>query len=329
MLRVISLFSGCGGADLGVVGGFNYLGKRYARNKSSIVYAGDVNERAVATYNANFSHKAVVEDVASAGFGKGAADVVIGGFPCQAFSTVNPTKDPNSKSGQLFWEMAEVIGSVRPQAFIAENVKGFYRLAGGKYFQLAHEIFSSKGYKVKEKLLNASHFGVPQLRERILIVGIRDDIGAEFSFPAPTHGQGTGKPIVTLSKVIDSLTPPDPKYYFSKKAVEGAFNAKPNMKRALAQNLEKPCLTITSHLAKVSINSRDPVLLVNPRKKLYRRFTPREAARIQSFSDNFTFVGSDGDAYRQIGNAVPPVLMWHLFRALEECLSSSSLSNAA
>jgi DNA (cytosine-5)-methyltransferase 1 len=88
------------------------------------------------------------------------------------------------------------------------------------------------------------------------------------------------------------------------------------MKRALAQDLNLPSLTITSHLAKVSLNSRDPVLLVDQQKEIYRRFTPLEAARIQSFPDNFEFEGSEADAYRQIGNAIPPVLMWHVIRQL-------------
>ena len=88
------------------------------------------------------------------------------------------------------------------------------------------------------------------------------------------------------------------------------------MKRALAQNLNDQCLTITSHLAKVSINSRDPVLLVDASKELYRRFTPWEAARIQSFPDQFQFAGSESDAYRQIGQAIPPVLMWNLFNQI-------------
>ena len=85
-------------------------------------------------------------------------------------------------------------------------------------------------------------------------------------------------------------------------------NAKNNMKRGLAQNLNEPCLTVTSHLAKVSLNSRDPVLLVDPAKELYRRFTPLEAARIQSFPDDFKFAGTETTAYRQIGNAIPLVL---------------------
>ena len=98
-------------------------------------------------------------------------------------------------------------------------------------------------------------------------------------------------------------------------------NAKKNMKRGLWQDLSEPCLTITSHLAKVSLNSRDPVLLVDPDSELYRRFTPREAATIQSFPNSFKFVGSEGDAYRQIGNAIPPVLAWHIFEEVSKFLA--------
>lgn len=102
-------------------------------------------------------------------------------------------------------------------------------------------------------------------------------------------------------------------------------NAKNNMKRGLAQSLDAPCLTVTSHLAKVSLNSRDPVLLVDPEKELYRRFTPREAARIQSFPDTFTFTGSEADAYRQIGNAIPPVMFWHIAKKVGELLKDCGI----
>jgi len=101
-------------------------------------------------------------------------------------------------------------------------------------------------------------------------------------------------------------------------------NAKNNMKRGLAQNLDEPCLTVTSHLAKVSLNSRDPVLLVDPEKELYRRFTPREAARIQSFPDTFIFAGSEQDAYRQIGNAIAPVMFWHIAQNVSELLGAQN-----
>jgi len=153
-------------------------------------------------------------------------------------------------------------------------------------------------------------------RERVIIVGIRNDIEIAFDFPAKTNENKW----VPLSVAVPALAINENKYYFSKRAVEGMKNAKNNMKRGLAQDLDAPCLTVTSHLAKVSLNSRDPVLLVDKEKELYRRFTPREAARIQSFPDNFEFAGSEADAYRQIGNAIPPVMFWHIAKAIVKLL---------
>jgi len=322
--KVVSLFCGCGGSDLGIMGGFSYLGTKYMNNPVSILHASDLNKKAIETYNINFAHKAELCDVSSLRFTASCADIVIGGFPCQAFSTVNPTKKPGDSSNQLFWQMAKIISDIKPKVFVAENVKGFYRLAGGRYFNLARNEFASLGYKIYSNLLNSADYGIPQLRERLFIVGIRNDIPGEFCFPRPTHGVTLRRHRVSLGKVIKSIVPDDPRYYFSQRAVEGAKRAKPNMKRLLAQDLNKPCLTITSHLAKVSINSRDPVLLVDPRKELYRRFTPREAARIQSFPNSFKFSGSDADAYRQIGNAIPPVLFWHICQGLFSVLAGKN-----
>lgn len=319
MFKVVSLFSGCGGADRGLLGGFTYLNKRYSVNSFEIAHASDIDQSAIGTYNANFEHKGVVADIRDLNFKRGFADVVIGGFPCQQFSTVNPTKEPGKRENQLFWEMARVISQIKPKVFIAENVKGFYTLAGGKYFELAKKEFESLGYTVSHKLLNSADFGVPQLRQRIIIVGVRKDLRMQFSFPNSLFGKEDWVP---LKSVIKSLIPENDKFFFSDKAVQGAKNAKPNMKRAVAQDLNKPCLTITSHLAKVSINSRDPVLLVDPKKEKYRRFTPHEAASIQSFPDSFKFPVSDTQAYRQIGNAIPPVMMWHVAKQVEILLTS-------
>lgn len=324
--KTVSLFCGCGGSDLGLLGGFSFLRKKYAKNPFQIVHASDINSRAIETYNKNFLHKAIVKDISQLTFQKGCADVVIGGFPCQAFSTVNPTKKPGHESNQLFWQMAKVIQTIRPKVFVAENVKGFYRLSGGKYFNLARNEFASLGYRIYSKLLNAADYGIPQLRERLFIVGVKNDIRFDFEFPKQTHGLTPSRPRVSLGAVIKSVVPDNSKFYFSKKAVEGAKRAKPNMKRLLAQDLNSPCLTITSHLAKVSINSRDPVLLVDPAKELYRRFSPREAASIQSFPERFLFSGSDGDAYRQIGNAIPPVLFWHIAQELLLVLNGKNCS---
>ena len=314
--KAISLFCGCGGSDLGLIGGFHYLGKRYKKNPIEIIHASDIDKFSVETYNANFKHSAEIEDIKILDFIKHSADIVLGGFPCQPFSTLNPTKNPSLKENQLFWEMARVVDEVRPKIFIAENVKGFYYLDKGRYFKMAKNKFESLGYRTYDTLFKAVEYGIPQKRERMIMVGVRKDITENFHFPKKK------KEIVPLKKVIDNLIPEDEKFYFSQKAVSGVKKAKPNMKRALWQNLEEPCLTITSHLAKVSIYSRDPILLVDQKQELYRRFTPREAARIQSFPDSFKFPVSDTQAYKQIGNAIPPLMMWHIAQSVLKLLES-------
>ena len=118
-----------------------------------------------------------------------------------------------------------------------------------------------------------------------------------------------------LSKCIDHDVPE--KYYFSEKAVEGMMRNRASMNKGRAQDTTKPCNTVGAHLAKVSLNSTDPVLFENGR---YRRFTPREVARIQSFPETFILSGSDGDQYRALGNAIPPVMFWYVANAVSECL---------
>lgn len=317
--KVASLFCGCGGSDLGMVGGFEYLGKKYNKLGFEIAYAVDNNPAAVQTYNANFSHPAICADVLQEDFSKirEDIDVMIGGFPCQSFSTVNPTKDTNDARANLYKQIVRFLQIKQPKYFICENVKGLLTLQKGGIIKKIVAEFEGCGYNVQYKLLKAVEFGIPQKRERVIIVGIRKDIDKSFIYPKETNTEENGVP---LNKVITNLKIDDSRYYFSSKAVEGMKKAKNNMKRGLWQDLNGPCLTITSHLAKTSINSRDPVLLVDPDKELYRRFTVREAAGIQSFPETFSFPVSEHNAYLQIGNAVPPVFMWHIAHALKECI---------
>lgn len=280
---------------------------------------------AVETYNANFEHPAICDDIKNVAINQlEDFDLLVGGFPCQSFSTVNPNKDTNDDRANLYKELVKILKTKQPKYFIAENVKGLMTLQKGEILKKVVDEFKAVGYEVKYKLLLASNFGIPQRRERLFIVGIRNDIKFNFQFPEDTHSDNTlfnKKSWIPLSSVIDKLEIDDQKYYFSQRAVEGMRNAKTNMKRGLYQDLNKQCLTITSHLAKTSLNSRDPVLLVNPNKEIYRRFTPREAASIQSFPEKFKFPVSETQAYRQIGNAIPPVLMWHVANALSKSIN--------
>lgn len=313
-IKVASLFCGCGGSDLGLLGGFKYLSKSYKKLPFEIVYAIDNDKYAVETYNANFEHPAVCEDITKVDFTDVPdVDMMIGGFPCQSFSTVNPTKDTNDARANLYKEIVRFLQEKQPKYFICENVKGLLTLQKGAIIQKILKEFTECGYNIQYKLIKAVEYGIPQRRERVIIIGIRKDIDLSYSFPDPICTENNAVP---LRKVIDRLDIEEQKYYFSQKAVQGVKNAKNNMKRGLWQDLNAPCLTLTSHLAKVSMNSRDPILLVDADKELYRRFTPREAARIQSFPDTFKLHSSEAKSYKQIGNAIPPVMMWYIAHSL-------------
>lgn len=329
-LTVASFFCGCGGSDLGILGDFEFLGQRYPKLPVKINYAVDFDKYAVETYNANFSHHAICADIKDVALDDiPDFDVLVGGFPCQSFSTVNPTKDTNDDRANLYKELVRALTLKQPKFFIFENVKGLMTLQKGDILKKVINEFEAVGYHVKYKLLLASDYGIPQKRERVFIVGIRHDLDIDYEFPEPTHSENPslGKKLwQPLKSVVKSLEIDEKKYYFSQKAVDGMKNAKKNMKRGLYQDLDGQCLTITSHLAKSSLNSRDPVLLVDPENEVYRRFTPTEASAIQSFPNEFVFPVSDHQAYRQIGNAIPPVLMWHVAKALLDLKASRPLT---
>lgn len=319
--KVASLFCGCGGSDLGLLGGFSYLGKDYKKLDFEIVYALDFDKYAVDTYNQNFVHKAECADICDVDFSKiPDVDVMIGGFPCQSFSTVNPTKDTNDARANLYKQIVRFLKEKQPKYFICENVKGLMTLQKGAIITKILDEFRSMGYNVRYRLIKAVEYGIPQKRERVIIVGIRKDLDYTFEYPNTTTSDGYYTP---LSAVIDKLGISESKYYFSERAVLGVKNAKNNMKRGLWQDLNAPCLTITAHLAKTSMNSRDPILLVDAEKELYRRFTPREAARIQSFPDSFLLNKSEAKSYKQIGNAIPPVMMWYISEALQVAIKKN------
>lgn len=312
-LKVASMFCGCGGMDLGILGGFEYLGKRYAKLPYEIVYALDNDEYCTKIYNDNFKHKCVVQDIKSLDISSlPDFDVLIGGFPCQSFSisAQNPPRlGYKDERGMLFFEMVKILRERHPRFFIAENVKGLLSANKGKAFPMIIEEFENAGYKVVHKLLNAEEYGVPQRRQRVVIVGFRDeDDYNRFNYPMPINNRKT------LGDVIDLSADNDDKWFFSQKAVDGMMAVREKMNKGRVQNLDEPCNTISSHLAKVSLNSTDPVRFVNDR---YRRFTPRECARIQSFPDSFILDSvSEARQYKAIGNAVPPVMMWYIAKQL-------------
>lgn len=316
-LKVASLFCGCGGTDVGLLGGFDFLGKHYNENRIDIVYANDIDDNACSIFKENFNitpDNRDIREVSSNDIPD--FDILTGGFPCQSFSIVaqNPKRlGVKDNRGKLFFEMCRILRERQPKCFIAENVKGILTANNRSAFPLIIKEFEDCGYDVKYDILNSADFGVPQKRERVIIVGFRKDLNIKFEFPKVEITEENN--YTPLKTVIENEV--DEKYYFSQKAVEGMMKKRATMNKGRAQDVEKPCNTVGAHLAKVSLNSTDPVLMINGR---YRRFTPREVARIQSFPENFKLVGSEAAQYRALGNAIPPIMFWYVTNTVMEHL---------
>lgn len=314
-IKVASLFCGCGGMDLGLLGGFSYLGKEYKENPYEIVYSIDNDPYCTQIYNANFNHKCEVKDVRDIEISSiPDFDMLIGGFPCQSFSisAQNPPRlGYKDERGMLFFEMVKILKERKPRFFIAENVKGLLSANKGKAFPMIMNEFRSAGYHVTYKLLNAKDYGVPQKRERVIIIGFRDE--RDFNkYHFPSQVKRSERKV--LGDVIMEEANKDEKLFFSDRAVAGMMAVREKMNKGRVMRLNEPCNTISAHLAKVSLNSTDPVFMVDER---YRRFSAREAARIQSFPDAFILSSvSQGRQYKAIGNAVPPVMMWYVANSM-------------
>nr|MBP3281720.1 DNA (cytosine-5-)-methyltransferase [Treponema sp.] len=316
-LKVASLFCGCGGTDVGLLGNFDFLGKHYGSNNMEIVYANDIDDNACKIFEENFGLKPDNRDIRQVPSSElPDFDILTGGFPCQSFSIIaqNPKRlGVKDDRGKLFFEMCRILKDKQPKCFIAENVKGLLTANQKSAFPLILEEFTNSGYDVKYMVLNSANFGVPQKRERVIMVGFRKDLNIDFSFPAQTIKDE--KLYEPLKKVIENSV--DEKYYFSEKAVAGMMKKREKMNKGRAQDIEKPCNTVGAHLAKVSLNSTDPVLFNGNR---YRRFTPREVARIQSFPEQFSLVGTEAAQYRALGNAIPPVMIWYVANKVKNSL---------
>lgn len=174
--RVVSLFSGAGGMDLG-----------FEKAGFDIVWANDFFKEAVESYKKNVSKNVVYGDITKIDSSEipDDIDLVIGGFPCQGFSVANTKRSMKDERNFLYKEMLRIIKDKNPKFFVAENVKGLLSMEKGKVFEMIKKDFESLGYKVDARLLNAAEYGVPQARERLVIIGNR--LGIENPFPTPTH----------------------------------------------------------------------------------------------------------------------------------------------
>lgn len=294
-MKVVSLFSGAGGLDLG----FKMAGH-------DIIWANDLYGDAVETYRHNIGNHIVCEDISNVDVEDiPDCDIVIGGFPCQGFSVANTKRYEKDERNALYKQLVRVIKARNPKFFLAENVKGLTNLAKGKVFQMILDDFSELGYKVNYQILNAADFGVPQIRMRVIIIGVRNDIDFDYKFPEPTHDKDGRNGLPRWVSVAEAMSPiPDPdepndvlNHVYSKYKLQfnGYLGHRP-------LDPEKPAPTVTAR----GDNKGGVVILPHPNG--LRRMSCRELATVQSFPLDYEFFGNNSSIYRQIGNAVPPLL---------------------
>ena len=332
--NLLSLFSGCGGLDLGfelaglkAVMGETVMEKAFAdkevfdanieNNVFNTIYVNDIFDEARETYAQNagryvYMDKSDIRKIKE--FPK--ADIVLGGFPCPGFSEAGP-RLVDDKRNFLYLHFIRCLMQSKPKIFVAENVKGMMTLGKGEVFKQIVQDFSAAGYTIYHKLLNSAEYGVPQVRERVILVGVRNDLDYQYVHPEPTHGYGVEnlKEVVTLRDAIGDLEN-DPGDYFT-----GSYSTI-FMSRNRKKNWSQPSFTIQASGRQAPIHpGGEPMVKIGKDQYAFsdgeennRRLSVEEIARIQTFPDWYEFSRGSSNrnenakldlVYKQIGNAVP------------------------
>ena len=284
------------------------------------------------------------------------AEVLTGGYPCQSFSmggVRDPAKDERSN---LFLGFAAAVNKIKPKVFIAENVSGLAKLHNGEWFQKQIHVYENEldvKYRVYSTMLNAADFGVPQMRKRVFIVGVRSDVEGEFEFPTATHtkpawaGKKKLLPYTSHGEAIKHLpSHPAGEYYERPHDPEGNF-AWYFMSRNRRHRWDEPAFTVVANFRHVTLHPASPVMELEwsnladgwkqkwrftdvydhlefckkyPKLDPPRRLSWREAAAIQTFPKKFAPVGTLEEKFEQIGNAVPPLLMQRVMEQVRKLL---------
>lgn len=342
-LNVVSLFSGCGGMDLGFEGDFDFLGKHYDKNPFKIIFANDIFKQAASMYEDNFGLKVEQRDIRELNMDKdlpdAKVDVVLGGFPCQSFSYAGKRKGLSDPRGQLYLQMIRVLDHFQPKMFVAENVDGIRNsrkdICGQNVDKTALdtilEDFDKHGYDVQYHVLLAADYGVPQMRRRVIIMGINRKYGnlSNEYYPAPLYNEeGTDgkRKWLTAKDGIDDLWDKVNKTFIPNHTSRDISRAKFYPGKKMQGNnriaADRPAPTIRAeHHGNIEAHYRTTLPDVNDMKG-WRRLSVRECARLQSFPDTYNFTASASSAYKAIGNAVPPVLAWNIARSVYYTLSN-------
>lgn len=353
--NVVDLFAGVGGLSYGFskLEDFNILVANEIEKDISKAYL--LNHPNVKMINCDINN--LTEDKLKEVLGCNKIDLVVGGPPCQSYSTLG--KRQMDERANLFMQYKRVLNILKPKAFVFENVTGILSMDGGKLFKKIQEEFESIGYKLKYKVLNAVDYGVPQLRERVILVGFNGN--NDFEYPKATHGENL-KPYVTLKDAIGDL-PVIKSGESDDKYIKGPDNDFLNFVRNNSEKLDehtapkngehlikimealkdgqskddlpddiKPKSGYGNTYAKLWWNKPSTTITrnfacpsssrcIHPRDS--RAMSIREGARLQSFPDDYKFYGSDGTKRLEIGNAVPPLLSVAIAKEMLRALKKS------
>lgn len=333
-MNVISLFSGCGGLDLGFEkAGFN------------IPVANEFDKGIWETFKVNHPNTTLIEgdvrkvtkeDIDKLLNGR-EVDGIIGGPPCQSWSEAGSLRGIEDERGQLFFDYIRILRDFRPKFFLAENVSGMLADRHSDAVQNILELFDRAGYDVSVTLVNAKNYGVAQERKRVFYIGFRKDLKINFEFPKGSTEEDIQK--ITLRDIIwdlqDTAVPAGPKNHHNPQAINnneyftGAYSTI-FMSRNRVKGWDEQGFTVQASGRQCQLHPQAPKMVkydkndyrfVEGKEDLYRRMTIREVARVQGFPDNYKFIYTDTNmGYKMIGNAVPVNLAYEVANAIKKAL---------
>ena len=332
-MNVISLFSGCGGLDLG-----------FERAGFEVPVANEFDPSIFDTFKVNHPSTYLIEkDVRQitktdiAPFINDEVDGIIGGPPCQSWSEAGALRGIEDARGKLFFDYIRILEDFKPKFFLAENVSGMLANRHNEAVQNILRMFDEAGYDVSLTLVNAKNYGVAEERKRVFYIGLRKDLNINFVFPKGSTEDGNKK--ITLRDIIWDLqysaVPSGPRNHRNPEAINNNeyFTGEYSpifMSRNRVKNWDEQAYTVQASGRQCQLHPQAPKMVkvgkdsfkfVEGKEHLYRRMTIREIARIQGFPDDFQFIYTDtDDAYKMIGNAVPVNLAYEIAVAIKKTL---------
>jgi DNA (cytosine-5)-methyltransferase 1 len=324
--NIISLFSGSGGLDLGFI----------KTNRVEIKLANDNNKYAVDSYQKNIGNHIICKDIRELkNIPK--VDILIGGPPCQGFSTANPNRSFDDPRNWLFKEYGRILTEANPEIFVLENVSGMVTLENGKVLELIIKELENCGYRVQHKILDAKYYETPQSRRRMIIVGVKKGKNTPYIYPEPVTYPPMFGDFVTVGDVL--TTNPIAENYPNHEVAKLSDLNQERIKHIPQGGAMADCPThlhnnsdLKRAMRRLDLTKVSPTIVHNNSDHYYhptenRRVTIREMARIQGYPDSYIFQGPKSEQSRQVANSVPIPFAYHIAKSVMNYLDETDNSN--